>query len=105
MGSMSRTSGEVVEMVARRRLDFCCVQESRWKGEGARFLGGDGRKYKFYWKGGEVGVSGVGVVVAEKYVDKVVEVRRVSDRLLVLRVVVGKSVWNVVSAYAPQSGR
>jgi hypothetical protein len=50
-------------------------------------------------------VDKVGVLVAEKYTDKVVEVRKVSDRLLVLRVVVGKSIWNVVSANAPQAGR
>jgi hypothetical protein len=50
-------------------------------------------------------VDKVGVLVAEKYTDKVVEVRKVSDRLLVLRVIVGKSVWNVISAYAPQAAR
>ena len=33
------------------------------------------------------------------------EVTRGSDRLLVLRVVVGKTVLNVISPYAPQSGR
>jgi hypothetical protein len=102
---MARRSGEVVEMAGRRNLDFCCVQESRWKGEGARFLGGENSRYKFYWKGGELGISGVGILIAEKYVDKVVEVRRVSDRLILLRLLVGKTIVNVISAYAPQVGR
>ncbi|HXJ94687.1 MAG TPA: reverse transcriptase domain-containing protein [Terriglobia bacterium] len=106
VGSLSKRSGEVVELAARRRLDFCSIQESRWKGEGARLLGGDGARYKLYWKGRDTtAASGVGILVAEKYVDKVVEVRRVSDRLIVLRVVVGRMILNVISAYAPQRGR
>src|SRR6266581_3567643 len=54
---------------------------------------------------GHVGVSGVGVLLADRWVQSVIEVKRVSGRILVLRVVVGKSVLNLVSAYAPQSGR
>ena len=27
VGTLARRSGEVVEMVGRRKLDFCCVQE------------------------------------------------------------------------------
>jgi hypothetical protein len=43
--------------------------------------------------------------VAEQYIDKVVEVRRVSDRMIVLKMMIGKTVLNVISAYTPQSGR
>ena len=38
VGSMVGRSGEVVEMVGRRGLDFCCLQETRWKGDGARTI-------------------------------------------------------------------
>ena len=34
-----------------------------------------------------------------------IEVKRINERLMVLRVIVGKSVLNLVSAYAPQVGR
>ena len=50
-------------------------------------------------------VAGVGIMVAERWVDNVIEVRRVSGRLLILRVTIGKSVMNLVSAYAPQVNR
>ena len=33
------------------------------------------------------------------------EVRRVSERLMVVRVIVGRTVLNLISAYAPQAGR
>jgi hypothetical protein len=35
----------------------------------------------------------------------VIEVRRVSERIMVVRIIVGKSVINLVSGYAPQVGR
>ena len=44
-------------------------------------------------------------MVAEKWIDKVIEVKRISERIMVLRVTVGKSVLNIVSVYAPQVGR
>ena len=47
VGSMSGTSGEVADMAARRRLDFCCLQETRWKGGSAKSLGKEGAMYKF----------------------------------------------------------
>src|SRR5277367_4673567 len=75
------------DVSARRRLDFCCLQETRWKGGSAKMLEGrDGARYKFFWSGSEEGVSGVGILVAERWIESVIEVRRVSQRLLVVRV-------------------
>ena len=34
VGTMRGREGEVVEMAGSRRLDFCCLQETRWKGAG-----------------------------------------------------------------------
>jgi len=62
----------VVEMVGRREIDFCCVQEAKWKGENARTLEGGDKRYKFFWKGCKQGTSGVGILIAEKWIDKVV---------------------------------
>ena len=39
VGSMRGRGVEVAEMLTRRRIDFCCVQEVRFKGQGARFVG------------------------------------------------------------------
>lgn len=105
VGSMVGRSGEVVEMVGRRNIDFCCLQETRWRGESARVIEAAGRSYKFFWKGGDEKGGGVGVLVAEKWIEKVIEVRRCSERIMLLRVLVGKRVVNLVSVYAPQAGR
>ena len=64
-----------------------------------------GGKYKLFWKGCSEGVSGVGVIVSEEFIDKVVEVTRVSERLMMVKLIVGKCLMNVVAAYAPQIRR
>ena len=60
-----------------------------------------GGKYKLFWKGCSEGVSGVGVIVSEEFIDKVVEV----TRLMMVKLIVGKCLMNVVAAYASQTGR
>jgi exonuclease III len=103
---MTSRSEEVADIAARRRLDFCCLQETRWKGGSARMLEGrGGARFKFFWSGSESGSAGVGMLIADRWIESVLEVRRVSERLLVVRIVVGSSVLNLVCAYAPQAGR
>ena len=58
-------------------------------------------KFKFFWTGCEEGTAGVGFLVAKRWVEKVLEVKRVSTRLMLLRVMVGGSVLNLISVYAP----
>ena len=55
VGTMTGRSGEVVEMAKRRQLDVCCLQETRWKGGGARTFG----NYKFLWASGRESTAGV----------------------------------------------
>ena len=48
--------------------------------------------------------NGVGVVLDKELKENVIEVTRVSDRVMSLRVLIGKEVCKIVSAYAPQVG-
>ena len=77
IGTMRGRYGEVVEMNVRRRLDFCCLQETRWKGEGARMIG----DCKFFWIGCDEGTSGVGILVAKSWIEHVIEVKRINQRI------------------------
>ena len=54
--------------------------------------------------GCEKGIYGVGMLVADRWIEKVLDVKRVSERLMVVRVIVGRSVLNLISVYAPQTG-
>ena len=38
------------------------------------------------------------------WADKVVSVKGVSDRLINIKVVIDRGIWNIMSAYAPQAG-
>jgi len=98
---MRRRDGEVADMAHRRRLDFCCVQECRWKGGSARLMG----EYKFFWAGCDQGNAGVGVLVARRWVEHVIEVKRFNERIIVVKVAIGKRILNLYSVYAPQAGR
>ena len=71
-------SGEVVVALHRIKIDFCCAQESRWK---------CGR-YKFFWQGCSKESAGVGVFIAERWIDSVVNVVRVNERIMYVELVI-----------------
>ncbi|XP_065313749.1 uncharacterized protein LOC135923102 [Gordionus sp. m RMFG-2023] len=99
---MTGRAGEVVDVLHRKHIDVCCIQETRWKGNGTRMIGKTSEKYKFFWQGGNDGKAGVGVMVA---VDKVVEVRRLYNQIMVIKMIFGRKLYNIISAYVPQVGR
>ena len=103
--SMTGRAGELVKAFGRRKLDIVCVQETRWKGAGTRIFGEQGGHYKFFWQGGTDGTAGVGIFVAEKWIECVVEVSRISERIMMIKFVLGNMVVNVLSLYSPQVGR
>ena len=63
---------------------MCCLQEVGWRGQGARFVGCRGRKYKLWWSGNNDGIGEVGILVKEELCKKVVEVRRKSNRVMAM---------------------
>jgi len=60
--------------------------------------------YKLWYSGSSKDRNGVGILVDKELVDCVVEVRRKSDRIMAIKVLVGSEILNVVSVYAPQIG-
>lgn len=104
VGTMTGRSAEVVDMLMRRKVNVGCVQEIRWKGEGAKMIKANSVKYKLYWKGGREGLGRVGILLSERIVDKVVEVQRHGERVIRVNIAFGKRIMNIISAYAPQSG-
>ena len=50
------------------------------------------------------GKNGVGILVVKDLADQVVEVRRKSERIMAIKILVGAVFVNVVSVYAPQVG-
>ena len=54
---------EVVETLSRRKVDVCCIQETRYCGGNCRIIKGKDTRYKLYWSGNDKGTAGVGVFV------------------------------------------
>ena len=108
VGTLKGRGGEVVETLTRRGVDLCAVQEHRWAGSTlasqSRQIQGKNSTYKFFWCGNSSGLGGAGVLIAEKWVDKVVGVERISDRIILIRVRLGKATFTFISVYAPQCG-
>ena len=104
VGTMRGKDGEVVETLTRRRVDLCCLQETRARGQGVRVVVGKDSRYKYIWSGNGEGSGGVAIMLAEKWWDKTFEVQPVSDRIMGIRMVVGKVVSSFICVYAPQVG-
>ena len=71
---------------------MCSLQEVRWKNEGTRFLGVFRQRYKLWWSENSSGIGGVGILLKEEICEKVVDVRRKSDRVVVVVLAFGKQV-------------
>ncbi|KAK3564062.1 hypothetical protein QTP86_007526 [Hemibagrus guttatus] len=83
----------------RKKVDILCVQETRWKGSKARSIGAG---FKLFYHVVDSKRNGVGVVLKEEFVRNVLEVKRVSDRVMSLKLEIEGVMLNVVSGYAPQ---
>ena len=81
---------------------MCCLQDVRWRGQGAQLLGVKGRRYKLWWSGNSDGTGGVGVLVKEELCEEVVEVRRRSDRVMTVVMVLEEEVLRIICVYGPQ---
>ena len=102
VGSMRGKTSEVVETMSKRRVDLCCLQETRWK-TNLKLIAGRDSRYKYYGCGNYEGTCGVGILLAEKWWEKVFKVIRVSDRIIFIRMVVGSVVFVFMSVYALQA--
>ena len=68
-------------------------------------LGMKGMTCKLWWSGNGDGVGGLGVMVKVELCEKMVDVRRLSDRVMTLVSVFAEDVVRLTCGYARQSGR
>ena len=99
IGTMTGRERELVDLMERRNGDMLCPQETKWKGSIARNIG-DG--CKLFYNGADGRKNGIGIVVREDLAESVLEVKRVSYRLMAMKLEVKGSIIDTVSTYAPQ---
>ena len=96
---MTGKGKELANMMERRNVYILCLQETKWKGSKARNIEGG---CKIFYNGADGRKNGIGIVVREALAENVLEVKRVSDRLMAMKLEVTGSILNIVRAYAPQ---
>ncbi|ESN92903.1 hypothetical protein HELRODRAFT_165039 [Helobdella robusta] len=82
-GSLTGRSMEIIDMLEKRKVDICSLQETRWTSNGVSLIG----SYKLFWNGQKTDQNRIGIIIRES-----------------LAKIMGKQVLTVFSAYAPQTG-
>ena len=62
-----------------------------------------GSGYKLYYNGNDECKNGVGIMLDSELKEGMIEVNRVSDRVIWIKLELNGTVENVVSTYAPQT--
>ena len=70
-----------------------------WRGASTGTVTGKNSQYELFWIGNETGNGNVRIFVTKKWIEKVLEVKRVSGRLTMIKLQTGKRTAVVISAY------
>ncbi|EYC26910.1 hypothetical protein Y032_0009g421 [Ancylostoma ceylanicum] len=100
VGTLTARSRELASNLRSRRVDICCIQETRWEGSKCAKIG-DGYRLMYH---GTSDRNGVCIVISETFRNYVTAVDCISDRLMGVKVDTGKVTMRIISAYAPQVG-
>ena len=79
---MTGRERELADLMERRNVEILCLQETRWKGRKARNIGG---RCKLFYNAADERKNEIGIVVREELTESVLEVKRVLDRLMAMK--------------------
>jgi len=77
--------------MVRRIVSNLCVQKTKWTGEKAKIIEHWG--YKLWYTGTDRNRNGVGVIIDKQLLEGVVEVRRKGDRILLVKLILGREIF------------
>ncbi|XP_042509234.1 uncharacterized protein LOC122084879 [Macadamia integrifolia] len=100
IGLLTDKSMELIDVIRKIMVNVACIQETRWKGSKAKGLD----DFKLWCLGNECGRGGVEIVVDKDLKNDIVDVKRLGDRILAIKLVLGDEIFNIVCDYAPQEG-
>ena len=101
VGAMTGKGRELADVMEQRRVDILCVQKTCRKEEKARCIGGG---YEMWYCGRGNKKNDVGIILKKEHVERVVELWRVTDRIICLNMELDGVMLNVIRTYAPQVG-
>ena len=98
---MTGRGRELADMMEQRNVGILCLQETKWKRSKVGKIGGG---CKLFYNRADGRKNGIEIVVRKELVESVLEVKRVPDRLMAMKLEVKVLILNKVSVYAPQVG-
>ncbi|XP_047989345.1 craniofacial development protein 2-like [Leguminivora glycinivorella] len=102
LGSLTGRSQELSKILQKRRINICCLQETKWKGSKSKDIGND---YQVIYHGTDNKRNGVAIVLDNNFKARIINITRKSDRLIAIKLALDdQQITNIISAYAPQSG-
>ena len=96
IGTLRGYAREVVETMTRRKVNICCVQKIGWSGASAWLITEKESKYKILQVGNWFALGGVKLLVARNWIDKIFDMECVNDRLMMIKLFIGKQILAVV---------
>ena len=102
IGTLTGKAMEMVDVMIRRKINIMCLQETRCVGKKAKNLSES--VYKIWYTGNDRAKNGVGIIMDKSLVDEVVDVKRIGDRIIMVKVGLRRMTMNIFSIYAPQAG-
>ncbi|XP_061353446.1 uncharacterized protein LOC133298207 [Gastrolobium bilobum] len=102
IGTLTGKLRELADVFTRRKVNIVCLQETKWAREKAKEV--DGTGFKLWYTGINKSRNGVGIMIDKSFKDKVVDVKKKGDRIILVKLIVGDLVLNIFSVYAPQVG-
>jgi len=60
--------------------------------------------YKFFWPGCNNSIAGVGLLISDRRIDRIIGVKRVNKRIMCLKVLVGGRLVTCICVHVPQTG-
>ena len=72
-------SGEIADLLEHRSINICSVQETRYSGKFVRMMG------KLDWIGNDENFRLEGIMLSKKWIDIVIDISKVSDRMIGIR--------------------
>ena len=83
---------------------MCCLLEARFTESISKSFGDDDLKFHIFWRGNSNGKNGVAKAIKGRLTENVLEVTRINEGIMRLKLVLGHTKSNDVSAYASQAG-
>ena len=101
IGSMTGKSSEIAGIMHRIKIKIACGQETKWKGSKVKEIV---EGFKLHYHGICTARNGIGIILSKEWQDKILEIKRISDRIMTMKIVSGNTMLNIISVYAPQVG-